>query len=316
MQALWRASSCGLLLACCAWGCADHAEPGADAASPTGSSIATATSAQASAAASASSEPSASLVSSAPQPSAAPTTAPPNDADCVDLVPGKIPPRGDRDAREKSRPPKRMDGRARGFDTSSLTAFRTLRDAGFDFGYIQTAIGVAKNKDFAANWRAAKACGIPRGAYQFLSNGDGAAQGRVLLEVVGDDFGELPPVLDIEKPPKCEDECCGDACGAWKARVDAWLAVVMPKSKHRPMLYYVEPFYAQCVCAATKWSDHELWLAAWPRFDFPDAPRLGNFKSWRYYQYEGNVRRYGGVIDLNLFSGNREEFRSWLANLP
>lgn len=237
------------------------------------------------------------------------------DAACVDLVEGKVPARGDAEAATKYRPPERLRGRARGFDTSTPAPFKTLREAGFDFGFVQAAIGLKKNDDFAKSWAGARACKIPRGAYQFISATDGAAQGRVMVEALGSDLGELPPTLDLEKPPKCEDECCGDSCQVWTARVDAWLETVERSTKRRSMLYLVEPFFAQCLCATPKYKDRALWLAAWPRFDFPEKPRLGGFGAWTFYQYEGNVRRYGGVLDLNLFAGDEAAFADWLAKL-
>ena len=97
------------------------------------------------------------------------------------------------------------------------------------------------------------------------------------------------------------------------ARVDAWLETVERATRRPSMIYMVEPLFAQCLCATQKYKDRALWLAAWPRFDFPEKPRLGGFGAWTFYQYEGNVRRYGGVIDLNLFSGDEAAFKEWLA---
>jgi lysozyme len=267
----------------------------------------------------ASSEPTAALRGGAPErASAAPEEGDARgvetpDPACVDLTAGKVPPRGDADAATKYRPPARLQGRARGFDTSTPAPFKSLREAGFDFGFVQAGIGLKKNDDFEKNWAAARACKIPRGAYQFISATDGAAQGRVMVDALGGDIGELPPTLDLEKPPKCEDECCGDPCGVWTARVDAWLETVERATRRPSMIYMVEPFFAQCLCATPKYKDRALWLAAWPRFDFPEKPRLGGFGAWTFYQYEGNVRRYGGVIDLNLFSGDEAAFKEWLA---
>lgn len=236
------------------------------------------------------------------------------DEDCRDLAPGKIASSEDVSGKPKSRPPSRLTGHARGFDTSTAAPWRTLRDAGYAYAFVQAAIGTSKNKDFAVGWDMAKRCGFPRGAYQFVSSGgDGAAQAAVMLDALQDDFGELPPTLDLEQPPGCKDACCETSCSIWTSRVDAWLAAVEGRTKKKAMLYMVEPFYAECLCGTTKWSDRALWLAAWPRFDFPERARLGGFGTWTFYQYEGNVLRHGGVIDLNLFMGDRAAFDAWLA---
>lgn len=249
--------------------------------------------------------------SSAPIASAI-ASAPPSEA-CIDAVPGKIPPHGDADAPQKYRPPKDLADRARAFDTSTPAPFATLRKAGFSAAFVQAAIGLKKNEHFKESWRIAKACRFPRGAYQFISPTDGAAQARVVLEQLGDDLGEIPVSLDLEKPPSCEDECCGDSCAVWRSRVDAWLTTVEAKTKKPSMVYMVEPFYAQCMCGRRDYASHPLWLAAWPKFDFPKKPRLGAFEAWTFYQYEGNVTRYGGVLDLSLFRADKATFESTFA---
>ncbi len=211
-------------------------------------------------------------------------------------MPGKVPP-----VRAPTLPP-HLAGRSLGFDTSTPAPMRTLRDAGFEFTYVQAAIGQKKNADFRASFELAKRCGLPRGAYQFISGGtDGAVLARTFLEVVGDDPGELAPALDLERPPSCkDDECCNEPCSAWTGRVGAWLAEVEGKTGRKAMLYTVEPFFTKCLCASPKWKDRPLWLAAWPLFDFPKKPRVGGFRDWSIYQFEGNVIRFGGVIDLNV----------------
>jgi lysozyme len=214
---------------------------------------------------------------------------------CEDAVPGKVPP-----AVAPTLPP-HLAKRTLGFDTSTPAPMKTLRDAGFAFTYVQAAIGAKKNQDFRGSFDLAKRCGLPRGAYQFISgNTDGAVLARTFLEVVEGDPGELAPALDLERPTGCKDECCDEPCSAWTGRVSAWLDQVEKKTGRRAMLYTVEPFFTKCLCASPKWKDRPLWLAAWPLFDFPKKPRVGGFRDWSIYQFEGNVIRFGGVIDLNV----------------
>jgi GH25 family lysozyme M1 (1,4-beta-N-acetylmuramidase) len=206
-----------------------------------------------------------------------------------------------------------LAGRARGFDASSPAPFKTLRDARFSFAFVQAAIGAQANKAFAKNWSTAKACGLPRGAYQFISEAsDGPTLAKVFLDTVGTDLGEIPPTLDLEKPPSCTDDCCNQSCSEWTNRAQGWIDTVEKRTGKKALIYLVEPFFAQCMCATKKWSDHPLWLAAWPKFDFPPKPRLGGFGAWAFYQYEGNVRRYGGTLDLSLFQGDKNDFAAWL----
>ena len=214
---------------------------------------------------------------------------------CEDLVPGKKP-----SVLAPTLPP-HLATRGLGFDTSTPAPMKTLKEAGLRFAYVQAAIGLKKNRDFRANFDMAKRCGVPRGAYQFISQGtDGRALAKTFLDVVGDDAGDLAPTLDLEKPPSCKDDCCDEPCNAWTARVDAWLDEVETQTKKPAMVYLVEPFFTKCVCANPKWKTRPLWLAAWPLFDFPKKPRVGGFDHWAIYQFEGNVLRFGGVIDLDV----------------
>jgi hypothetical protein len=214
---------------------------------------------------------------------------------CEDLVPGKTPA-----VRAPTLPPHLAD-RALGFDTSTPAPMKTLANAGFAFAYVQAAIGLQKNAAFRASFDMASRCGLPRGAYQFISQGvDGHTLAKTFLEVVGDDPGELAPTLDLERPPSCKDECCEEPCGVWSARVDAWLDEVETATKRPAMVYLVEPFFTKCICASPRWRSRPLWLAAWPLFDFPKKPRVGGFDRWAIYQFEGNVLRFGGVVDLDV----------------
>jgi len=100
----------------------------------------------------------------------------------------------------------------RGVDVSSLAPWKAIRDAGFTFAFAAATYGLTKNTAFPANWRMMKRCRLPRGAYHRLTDkGDGAAQARAFLEQLEGDPGELPPVVDVEKPD-CAGDCCALSC--------------------------------------------------------------------------------------------------------
>lgn len=198
-----------------------------------------------------------------------------------------------------------------GVDASSPAAWKTIRDAGYVFGFAQAALGSQKNAHFEKNWRAMKACGLVRGAYHFLTpNQDGAALARLLVEQLGNDRGELPPTIDLEKPPNCEDECCDKPCSHWQTLVTSYLDELEKNGIDKVLVYFVEPFFNQCMCGTQKLKEHPLFLAAWPKFDWPEKVRSGGFGTWTFYQYKGNVRAGGGVIDLDVFRGTREDLEA------
>jgi GH25 family lysozyme M1 (1,4-beta-N-acetylmuramidase) len=227
--------------------------------------------------------------------SALPPPSPSALADCADLVPaGPNSPKLDLPA----------SARLRGVDASSLAPWKTLRDANFGFAFAGASHGLSKNASFAANWAMMKRCGLPRGAYHFLTDkSQGAVQARVFLEQLGEDPGELPPIVDVEKPTDCRGDCCERSCDEWIALTRDWITEVTRRGARRPILYTVEPFWNQCLCGSTRFSAHPLWLAGYPRFDFPEKLRFGGWSRWTFYQHAGNIRVGGGVVDLNLFQG-------------
>lgn len=235
---------------------------------------------------------------------AVPTSTPAALADCADLIaarPGS--PRLDLPA----------SARLRGVDASTLAPWKTIRDANVAFAFAGASHGLSKNASFAANWAMMKRCGLPRGAYHFLTDkSQGAVQARVFLEQLGDDPGELPPVVDVEKPTDCRDDCCERSCGEWIALTRDWIDEVTRRGARRPILYTIEPFWNQCLCGTTRFAAHPLWLAGFPRFDFPEKLRFGGWSRWTFYQHAGNIRVGGGAVDLNLFQGALPDLERFL----
>lgn len=206
-------------------------------------------------------------------------------------------------------------GQIRGVDASSRAPWRALKEQGFAFAFAQTGFGMTPNPAFADNWAAMKRCGFPRGAYHFVNaDRSGTAQAEVFLRTLGEDGGELPPSIDLEKPPHCKDDCCGKSCAEWRQVVQEWTTAVARVDRRQPMIYAVEPFWNQCLCGTRAHAGHPLWMPAWPRFDFPDPVRYGGWSRWDFYQYDGNVKVGDGVIDINLFRGSREELDAFIAS--
>jgi lysozyme len=203
--------------------------------------------------------------------------------------------------------------RVRGVDASTPAPWKTLRNAGFAFAFAQAAYGIGASPSFAANWAMMRRCGLHRGAYHFITpKQDGMAQARIFWNQISADPGELPPIVDVEKPVECSDECCELKCEPWIVTLRAWLAEITQAGGRQPMIYTVESFWNQCLCGTTRFGTHPLWLAGYPKFDFPEKLRFGGWTEWRFYQHAGNVRVAGGVVDLNLFHGSAREIGEWV----
>jgi lysozyme len=181
------------------------------------------------------------------------------------------------------------------------------------FAFAGATHGLTKNPSFAENWAMMKRCGLPRAAYHFLTDkSEGALQARAFAEQIEKDPGELPPALDVEKPSDCRGDCCQLSCTQWNVITRAFVDELKRRTSREPMIYTVEPFWNQCLCGTTNYKNRPLWLAGWPRFDFPERLRFGGWTAWTFYQYAGNVRVAGGVIDLNLFRGTAEDLDRWI----
>lgn len=210
--------------------------------------------------------------------------------------------------------PKPTGKRARGVDASMPVAWKSLKDQGIAFAFAQALYGTTPNKSFAANWAMMKSCGLARGAYDFITPAaSGASQAQLFLQTVGDDLGELGPFVDVERPANCKSKCCEVSCDGWTTVVADWISTVTKATGRKPVVYTVEDFWKECVCNKSRFALHDLWLAGYPRFDFPDRPGFGGWQKWLFYQHAGNVRFGDGVVDLNVFRGTDAEFVAWLA---
>ena len=78
--------------------------------------------------------------------------------------------------------------------------WKKARDVGNDFVFIRAAYASREDEDFKYNWEGSKT--IPfRGAYQFYDYRiDAKKQADYFVTLMAGDWGELPPVIDVEEP--------------------------------------------------------------------------------------------------------------------
>lgn len=249
------------------------------------------------------------VVSSAPMvPSAAPAVS------SAELPPSEPPACEDLVAADNANLPKPPGKRARGVDASMPAAWKSLRAEGVSFGFAQAVYGTTANKAFEANWAMMERCGLVRGAYDFLTpQVPGAQQADLFLKTVGEDLGDVGPFVDVERPAGCKGPCCGVTCDGWTNVVADWINVVSKATGRKPVVYTVEDFWKECVCNKSRFALHDLWLAGYPRFDFPERPGFGGWQKWLFYQHAGNVRFGGSVVDLNVYRGTEQELRDFVA---
>ena len=185
-----------------------------------------------------------------------------------------------------------------------------VKRAGTAFVFIKaTEGGDHLDERFHENWRAAKAAGIPRGAYHFVFWCRSAEeQAAWFRKNVPADADALPPVLDLEW--NGHSRTC-------PKKIDTALArkkiVILLKAMHdhtgkKPIIYTDIPFHADVLEGQLK--DYSFWLrsvAAPPGERYEDRP-------WSLWQYTttGKVPGIKGAVDRNAFAGSRKQWQDFL----
>lgn len=242
------------------------------------------------------------LAACAPSPRPAPETAP------VTVTPPMF---GDAD-------PHPWDGRApqtyavHGIDISrwqGMVDWPTARANGVNFAFLKaTEGGDLVDPLFATNRRAARAAGVPVGAYHFWYHCRPAAeQARWFIHNVP--RGGLPPVLDMEWTP--HSPTCRIRPPAARVRAEArvFLDLLERHYGQRPIIYSPVDFYR----------DNEMWkLGAyefWLRSVAGHPQDVFAGRHWTFWQYSGTglVPGITGKVDLNVFEGSPAQWADWLA---
>ena len=192
----------------------------------------------------------------------------------------------------------------RGIDVSHHQGridWRAVRAAGTTFAFIKASEGADHlDSEFARNWSGAQAAGVTRGAYHFFTFcSPGAAQAEQFARSVGGDFGELPPVADVEFVGNCKSYAGIEPV---RAELREFLTAVERLSGRRPLIYFTPESFARVLAGA--FEDY----AGFPRDLFWEPGDAG--ARWSFWQFADNGRMPGikGRVDLDLFRGSPLDF--------
>lgn len=170
------------------------------------------------------------------------------------------------------------------------------------FAYLKaTEGGDHRDRQFAANWREARAAGLKVGAYHFFTFcRPGADQARNFLAAVPAESAALPPAIDLE---------FGGNCGSLPSDVDlrreleAFLALVEARHGRQAVLYVTPDFLRAYGHALPR---RPLWKRKIVMPPFDGRP-------WTFWQFHnrGEVEGITGPVDLNVFAGDATAFESF-----
>jgi len=176
-----------------------------------------------------------------------------------------------------------------------------LRGAGMRFAYIKSSEGADHvDTEFARNWAGARAAGVTRGAYHFFTFcSPGAAQADHFASSVGGDFGELPPVADVEFVGNCKSFSSLEQV---RLELRAFLVAVERLAGRRPLVYFTRESLERVLAGSLD------GYAAFPRELFGEPSDAS--ARWIFWQFADNGRLPGikSRVDLDLFRGTPEEF--------
>lgn len=231
----------------------------------------------------------------------------------TNAVPVAFPRFGDNDPYEwKDRSPRQYA--IHGTDVSKYQKqinWRQARAKGISFAFIKATEGGDRIDDrFLTNWRAAKAAGVPRGAYHFFYFCRPAfEQARWFIKKVPNDRSSLPPVLDMEWNPKSPSCKFRPKPAAVRKEMSVFLKMVERHYGKKPIIYVTPDFYEDN--ELHKFRGYPFWL----RSTAAHPSERYNRNDWLFWQYTGTGVIPGiiGDADINVFNGSQSKWRAWLA---
>lgn len=174
----------------------------------------------------------------------------------------------------------------------------TVAAQDIDFTFIKATEGYTISDSlFCRNWEASKRVGIRRGAYHFFRPRiSGEEQALHFVDWVDLEYGDLPPVLDVEVLD-------GVSKVALIGGVRDWLFTVEIKYNIKPIIYTNLRFYNKYL--AGHFNDYPVWIA---RYSVRE-PILANAQDWHFWQYidDGQILGIDGKVDFNVFHGDLED---------
>ena len=187
-----------------------------------------------------------------------------------------------------------------GIDLSHYQAkinWDTVAREGIAFAFVKATEGRQHlDKKYCENWLEMKRVGIKRGAYHFFRPAiDAAEQARNFTRTVDMEYGDLPPVVDVEEDDNMSREQVIE-------RLKTWLYLVEMEYSIRPIIYTHYKFYNQYIVG--EFDKYPIWIAK-----YGDAPpRLGSAQ-WMFWQYgnRGVLKGIEGYVDFNVFRGTQED---------
>jgi len=189
----------------------------------------------------------------------------------------------------------------------------TVAKLGVKFAYLKASQGTRyRDKTFVTNWAGAKANGVARGAYHFLSAGvPGKDQAQSFLAILkasgGLDASDLVPVVDVEWDMETVNGVKVDRWAKYSAAeivkvVQEWMQEVTRVTGRHPIIYTAASWWNPRVGANESLRAYAHWLADYRTSSIQRGkPASVNNHRFVVWQFTDAGRLSGGAqtFDIN-----------------
>ena len=152
---------------------------------------------------------------------------------------------------------------------------------------------------FSDNFYQAREHGFTRGAYHFYSvKSTARAQARFFISKVKLEYGDLPPVLDVEHKPKEQTDA------EFRQSVLEWLRLVEEHYGVKPIIYTFYKFKTRYLSDAV-FDDYPYWIA---HYYVDSVAYQGAWKFWQHTDV-GRLPGIKGYVDFNIYNGSYYDLR-------
>lgn len=179
--------------------------------------------------------------------------------------------------------------------------FDTLRSEGVEFALIKATEGVSlKDSRFHSNYLKARRAGLKVGAYHFFRfDCTGMMQALNLMHSVRGKELDLPLIIDVEEWSNPVTHPTPGVLGSLHEMLD-----YLDSHGYPVMIYTNKNGYERFVKGRLE--SYPLWLCSLSELDGKTDCHIWQFS------HNGRLKGAPGPIDLNAFTGTREQWEEWL----
>lgn len=224
-------------------------------------------------------------------------------------------------------------------DTPQMPDFAKAKANGAHFAFIRASQDTFPDPDFKTNWQNAKSAGLPRGAYHFFDLRPGKhttkEQAQYFCSLLKGDAGELPPVMDYERPNASYPELPPHDQSL--SIIEEFSNVVYAELGEYPIIYTNWSALQYRLDPVPEWlRKRGLWLAGYPYVNAGETPQQaadkalarGSYDSnrwfgwpWTFWQFSdrGDGAAFGmesKQVDLDYFNGSPDKLAQYCGCTP